>query len=217
MPDLQTDITLAIAPGCPHCPGLLQVMNELVKRGDIGSLQVVNIATVTDFAEQHHIRSVPWLKIGPFILTGVQSQAEIKQWLARAQSEHSIRDYIADKLTDGELDNVTAMVQQSPDALLQFLPLISDEQTNINVRLGMGAILEELAGNEILLVMQNGLQDLLGHSQARVRGDAAHFLSLLKNPAVINVLNVLQNDPDPEVREIASETITELQALETHH
>ncbi len=210
----QLEITLAIAPGCPHCPNVLQALGEMVKRGDIAAMRVINIAVEQEFTERHHIRSVPWLKIGPFILTGAHSQSEIKQWVEQANSEEGIRNYISSKLTDGELDTVTGMVQQSPDALLHFIPLIEDDKTNINVRLGIGAILEELAGQEILYALLPELLKLLKHSQARVRGDAAHFLSLLHNKTAIEALQQLHDDPDTEVREIAAESIESLEALD---
>lgn len=209
----QPEITLAIAPGCPHCPNLMQLLGEMVKQGELASMQVINIASANEFAEQHGIRSVPWMQIGPFILTGVHNKSEIRQWLERAGTETGIRDYINEQLTSGELATVTSMVQTSPDALRQFLPLMTDDKTNINVRLGIGAILEDLAGNTILLRLQDGLIDLLKHKQARVRGDAAHFLSLLQNPDVIPELKTLSNDTDPEVREIAQESVEELEGL----
>lgn len=210
----QHEIILAISPGCPHCPNVMQALGEMVKRGDIAAMRVINIASDQEFAKQHHIRSVPWLKIGPFVLTGAHTQSEIKNWLDKANSTEGYREYVSTMLSDGELATVSEMLQQNPATVLSFIPLIEDEETNINVRLGIGAILEELAGQTILLPLLPELVKLLHHSQTRVRADAAHFLSLLHSKTAINALQKLHNDPDAEVREIAAESIESLQALE---
>ena len=57
------------------------------------------------------------------------------------------------------------------------------------------------------------LRELLGHTDARVRGDAAHFLSFIKSTAAIEALNKCLNDPDEDVREIAAESLETLSSL----
>ena len=204
-------VTLAIAPGCPHCPGMMEILGQLVKKGDIASLQTVNIAVQQEFATNNEIRSVPWLKIGPFILQGLHTQQEISRWIERCQSETGIQDYFAELLSNGELATVSRAIQASPDIIHQLVPLISSDQTNINVRLGMAAILEELAGQTILENLLDDLVALLKHQQARVRGDAAHFLSFIPSARTIAALKAAANDPDDEVREIVEESLEELE------
>ena len=204
------EVSLAITPSCPHCPSMLEVLSQLVKKGDIASLHIINIATQTDFAASHHIRSVPWLKIGPFILQGLHSRQEIETWLARSQSEQGLTDYFTEMLSNGELETVSRAVNQTPDIIKLFIPLISSDETNINVRLGIGAILEDLAGSPQLLNLLEDLIQLLDHTDARVRGDAAHFLSFLKSTVAIEALQKCLTDPDADVREIAQESLDEL-------
>ena len=38
------DALLLLAPGCPHCPAVLEGLGALVKDGALGTLEVVNIA-----------------------------------------------------------------------------------------------------------------------------------------------------------------------------
>lgn len=207
------DITLAITPSCPHCPAMLEVLNQFVKNGDIGSLQIINIARRSDFAADNQIRSVPWLKIGPFILQGLYSPQEMKTWLTRSQSEQGMTEYFTELLSNGELETVSHALKQSPPIIKLFVPLISSDETNINVRLGMGAILEDLVGQTILENILDDLIELLNHKDSRVRGDAAHFLAFIKSSAAVEPLQKCLNDPDKEVREIAQESLETLAEL----
>ncbi|MCU7801111.1 MAG: thioredoxin family protein [gamma proteobacterium symbiont of Lucinoma myriamae] len=58
-------VKLFIAPGCPHCPNVLQALSELIKDGEIAEMEVSNMALVPEKAQELNIRSVPWIKIGP--------------------------------------------------------------------------------------------------------------------------------------------------------
>lgn len=208
------EVTLAMTPVCPHCPSMLEILSQAVKKGDIAVLHIVNIARQPDFAQRNGIRAVPWMKIGPFILSGLQSQREIHAWLERAGSEQGILDYFSEMLSGGELETVTSAIKQSPETIKSFIPLISSDETNINVRLGMAAILEELAGQAILENLLAGLLELLGHANARVRGDAAHFLSFINSPAAVEALRKCLTDPEADVREIAEESLQALSVMQ---
>lgn len=208
------DIVLAITPTCPHCPNVMQGLNELVKQGELASIQVINIAVDTEFAQDNQIRSVPWLKIGPFVLTGVLSKQAILDWIKKSRSDAGTMDYLIETLSNGELDVALQMVQQRPKAIDNFLGLIANDETNINVRLGIGAIIETLDDQTILQRLLPGLVQLLQHPQARVRGDAAHFLSFIQTRESIKALEQLKHDPDADVRDIVAETLETLMALE---
>lgn len=204
------EATLAITPVCPHCPGMMEVLGQLVKKGNISALHIINIAAQNEFAGKNEIRSVPWLRLGPFILQGLHTQEEIQSWIDRYQSDTGVEDYFTELLSNGELDTVGRAIKTSPEIIQQLIPLISSDETNINVRLGLGAILEDLAGQAILEILLKDLIQLLGHSNPRVRGDAAHFLSFIHSPDALTALQQRREETDPEVREIIEESIETL-------
>ena len=204
------EATLAITPVCPHCPGMMEVLGQLVKKGNISALHIINIAAQNEFAGKNEIRSVPWLRLGPFILQGLHTQQEIQSWIDRYQSDTGIEDYFTELLSNGELDTVARAIKTSPEIIQQLIPLISSDETNINVRLGLGAILEDLAGLAILDILLKDLIQLLSHSNPRVRGDAAHFLSFIHSPDALTALQQRSEETDPEVREIIEESIETL-------
>jgi len=54
------------------------------------------------------------------------------------------------------------------------------------------------------------LIDYLSDDDARVRGDACHYLSLTRDPAYIPHIEKLLSDESEEVREIAQDSLDEL-------
>ena len=62
------DALLLLTSQCPHCPTVLQGLGELVKKGLIGRLEVVNIVARPDIAKQYGVRKVPWFRLGEFEL-----------------------------------------------------------------------------------------------------------------------------------------------------
>ena len=77
---------------CPHCPSVLSSLSDLVKQGVISRLEVVNLEQRPEIARQWGVRSVPWVKIGPFELTGLHSKAELQSWAEQAGSEQGMKE-----------------------------------------------------------------------------------------------------------------------------
>ena len=79
----------------------------------------------------------------------------------------------------------------------------SHPNTKINVRIGIGVIMEEFEGTEILQGYVEQLGELSRHEHASVRADACHYLALTGSEIATDYLKVATNDENPEVREIA--------------
>ena len=104
-----------IATGCQHCPSVLQSLAELIKEGSIAELEVVNLQLSPDRAAELNVRSVPWVKIGPFELVGLRSKSELKQWIDRVNEPQAMADYYGELMTTGEMDKVIELVNKSPE------------------------------------------------------------------------------------------------------
>jgi len=204
------DALLFIATGCPHCPAVLAGVSELVKQGKIGRLEVVNIAVYPDAAEQHGVRGVPWLRLGPFELEGLRSSAELKQWAERAGTPAGLAEYFREQLDTGDLSRVLATVKREPAGLDALLLLLADPETALGVRVGIGAVMEEFAGSAALQERVPKLGELTHSQVAHVRGDAAHYLGLARDARAAAYLRPLVNDPETQVREIAQESLARL-------
>ena len=199
---------LLIATGCPHCQTVLQGLTELVKSGRLRRLEVINVGEQPDRARELGVRSVPWVCIGPFELGGLRTHAELQRWAERAYSQEGMSDYFRELLETGNLGKVGALIQKDPALIDAVMLLLSDPNTGIQVRLGIGAILEELQGTDILQRLIDPLAKLTKHSDARIRSDACHFLAQTHNAGALPVIKELLNDTDREVREVAEESLS---------
>ena len=205
------DAELLIAPGCPHCAGVLGALTTLIKEGRLGRLQVIDLGHYPDEAARRDARAVPWLRLGPFTLTGAHTTAELRDWATRAGSEQGRREAVETQLAQGELDAVIAACRTTPALCRQLLALAADLDTPFAVRVGVGAVFEDLGPDGLLGDLVEPIDRELAHSpHPQVRADAAHFLGLSRSLAARDALQRLAEDADAEVREIAAESLAEL-------
>lgn len=210
MPDTTPpDAFLAVSSHCPHCPALLASLSELVKRGVIGRWEVVNVEVHPDVARELGVRSVPWLRLGPYTLTGARSLGELELWAGRAQGlegrPEDLADAFHDLLKQGDLAQVLALLAERPERLAALLPIVANPEASLNVRLGAGAVFESHAGSAALVALIPALCGLAGHGDARIRADACYCLGLARHASARACLAACLDDPQAEVREIAAE------------
>lgn len=201
------DARLLIAPGCAHCPAVLEALSRLVKDGRIGRLEVVNIAVHPQVAEAAGARAVPWFTIGPFTLTGAHSATELGEWADRAADGTGLASYFSHLLETNRLPEVVGHIRSSPGSLEDLILLLGDLETPMAVRIGVGAVIEELAGSPILVEGVDALGALTRSDASQVRADACHYLGLTGSPDAAPFLRACLDDEDDEVSEIASESL----------
>ena len=90
------------------------------------------------------------------------------------------------------------------------MALAGDLETPFAVRIGVGAVLEDLASDGLLSEQVDDIADLAASPHAQVRADAAHFLGLTGSMHARAALEQLMADEDQQVREIADESIADL-------
>jgi len=120
-----------------------------------------------------------------------------------------LRAMIIDYMAKGFLDNIIDMFK-ADDSLFEFLPsMISDE--NMRVRLGTAALVESLAKDkqDALAEIIQPLADFLKSAEPQLRGDAAYILSLIKHPDSLKHLRLALNDPDPQVKSIVEDAVSD--------
>lgn len=204
------DALLLLTSSCPYCPTVLQGLSELVKSGLIGRLEVVNIGVRPEVAQQYGVRSVPWVRLGPFELEGLQSPAELKLWAERAGKPDGLAEYFRNLLKDGQLARVTGYIRRHGNAVVDLLNLLADPDVELTVRIGISAVFEELEGDAALNGAFDALVGLSRHQDAHIRADAAHLLSLTHRPDATPHLEALLNDSVADVAEIAREGLDRL-------
>ena len=198
---------LLIATGCQHCPLVLQALSELVKAGTLAELEVVNIQQKPERAKALNVRSVPWVKIGDFELLGLRSKEELQQWTERVGDPAMMGQYFEELMTSGEMQKVLQIVEDNPVYFSALLELMAGEKTSLSARIGVGALMEDFAGSDILKNNIDALGEYTKHKEARVRNDAVHYLGLSEDPAAEKYIRPLLDDADAEVREVAEEAL----------
>ncbi|MCW8956127.1 MAG: thioredoxin family protein [Gammaproteobacteria bacterium] len=199
-----------LATGCQHCPSVLQSLGELIKAGSIAELEVVNLQQSPERAVELNVRSVPWVKIGPFELVGMRTKTELKQWIERVNEPQAMADYYAELMTTGEIAKVIELVHKSPQSFAALVTLMADSETTLSVRIGVGAIIEEFAGSELLKQNIELLAQYTQDKDARIRNDACFYLGLSRDKAAEAHIRPLLESEDAETREIAEEALEEI-------
>lgn len=201
------DALLLISTHCPHCPAMLSSLADLVKQGAVGRFEAVNLEQHPEVGQALGVRSVPWLRIGRIELAGVHSKVELAEWAAKADSEAGMADWFHLLLKEGQLPRAQAAIEADPALLAAVLPIVGNVDASLNVRLGAGVLLENLAGTDTLRALLPRLGELSQHADARVRADACHYLGLAGDTAAKPWLDARTKDEDADVREIAAESL----------
>lgn len=204
------DAFLALGTHCPHCPAVLAGLSELVKQGLIGKLEVVNLDQRPETATELGIRGVPWVRIGPFELEGLRSPAELKNWAQRAGTTEGMADYFREVLSEGKLEQVSRIIDQDPTAMDALLHLLADPDTELQIRLGLSAVIEDYAGQPELQHITEKLGQLTRHDDARIRNDACYLLGLSGDRRALPYLKERLKDSNTDVRDTAEESLEEL-------
>ena len=204
-----TEAKLLIAPGCPHCATMMNLLGELLKEGRIGRLLMINISEQPDEAAKHNVRSVPWLKLGEMEFSGAHSRAELENAIDMSVSDDGQQRSFYEQLKSGRLDEVAALIESNKSLLPDLVALLKGKEVPMTVRIGVSAILESY--QEEPAVLNVILPDLLELSESQdetVRADACHFLFLEGSQAARNRLQQCLEDESAMVREIAEESHT---------
>jgi len=201
---------LLLSTRCPHCAAVLSHLGELVKAGEIERLEVINIEHRPQLAEALGVRSVPWMRLGPFELTGLRGLEELRRWAGAAGTPQGLADYLRELLKEGELAKANTLVEGEVDNLVRLVGLLGEPDIELSVRIGIGAIVEGLEEDPRLAAAAEPLARLTEAPEAAIRGDAAHLLSYTHSPRAEPLLRRLLSDIDPDVREIAAEGLARL-------
>ena len=201
------DVLMFVSHDCAHCTSVLKSMRMLLKGKRIASLEIINAAEKPEQAAAMGIRSVPWLRIGQFELEGLIAPDVLRQWVNHSLSPKGVQAYFMEMLTTGRRDKVETLIRNNPNSAEVLVELLVDPEVSMAVRIGMGAVLEELQGSGLTESMIPGLGNLLLNGESLIRVDACHFLTLIGGVAVTDYMKLCLEDVNADIREMAHETL----------
>jgi hypothetical protein len=202
---------LIISPGCPHCAPVLDALATMVKGGIVSSLEIINVSWHPEKAQELGVTSAPWCRIGIFEFTGRYSEEELRTWARLATTESGVSNYFAHLLETREMHKLIKTVKQHPNTLSDLLRLLEQLDVPMDIRIGVGAAIEELQEQNMLLPAIPKLIELTLSNHPQIRADACHYLGLTGSTDAIPVVQALLLDEDGEVKEIAAETMALLE------
>ncbi len=210
MTNYPPDALLFVTPSCPHCATVKLALHTLQQEGQVGNLRVVDASAQPELAQQYEVRTAPWLKLGVFTLTGAYSLGELRQWADWAHGEEGTAHYVAHLLSEGGYVQASAFIHANTLRLKPLLSIVADPSANLEVRLGVSALLESYAYSPALQALLPDLAELSRHADHRVRADACHLLGLSGSAAAKVYVEECLHDAHEEVREIAVDAMHNL-------
>ncbi|MGV6808534.1 MAG: HEAT repeat domain-containing protein [bacterium] len=204
--------TLLISTHCPHCASLLNSVNQLIKQGELAELRVINLHTAPELAQQFGVRSVPWVKIGSYELSGNQPLAALQQRIQWIRDQAGLVGQFDHLLSQAQAAKACELLHQQPEKMTAIMQLLADPATVLSTRIGIGVVMEDFAGSPSLREYIPQLGKLLSHTDARIRMDVAHYLSLTEDASVLRLLQQqLNHETHEEVREVIQDSLESLQ------
>ena len=208
---------LLIATGCRHCPVILKELTEKLKKGELASLKITNIAVENKRAEELNVRSVPWFSLSNknsfMIFSGEHSPKEVQQWLTSSQAENGMQEYIESFLGDGQLMTIVQAIQIKPEIFSHVLNMIKDEETSMDVRIGLDVLIENFSASEILQKYTAELKSIASSDNLRLKIDALHYIALTGDIKNKDFLQEKTKDSDVQVKDAAIEALETLEDL----
>jgi len=206
------ELLVLVAPGCPHCPHAVRAANSLAAAGGRVKTTIVDGFAFPELMERYSVRSVPVTLVdGELTLVGVVASEELVERIrARGETGFDLERFRS-WLDGGRFDDAAAEVVRGPGAGL-FLKVWQVSATSDRMALLLVAEQTLTAGPEALDGVVPALVELLGADDAALRGDTADLLGQIGHSAARGPLTALLDDPNPDVAEIAEESLESLRS-----
>ncbi len=208
------DAIMLLGTHCPHCPAVLKHLSELVKAGDLGRLNIINLEQRPDAAKKYGVRSVPWVKIGKYELTGAQDISALRQRIEWSINDSFLAGEFDYWLSEAQVEKAIEHINKAPESISAIVELLGDPATVLSTRIGIGVIMEEFTGSDMLKKLIPVFGELAKHEDRRIRTDALHYLGLTQSKDAVAVLkhylDTTDKNDDSETREVAEDSLDEL-------
>ena len=182
----------------------------MLKENALGKLEVINIHQHPEVAQQLNVRSVPWLKLGEFTLSGSYSLNELRDYIDFNNNEDGISKYIDHQLSEGQLSSLADEIQNHPHWLSSVIQLLADDDTSMQTRLGIDSLIEGLSGTDLLRDYTDDLGQLSKQVHVSRLADIIHYLGLTHSKKAIEFIKTHCDHENPDIRETCQDALEEI-------
>lgn len=210
----ETEITVFIAPTCPHCPAAVKIALDLALESDKVKATIIDSLAFPSLGEKYSLQSVP-LTVLPsgFSKIGVIPKAELIGHLRAIGTDDHEKDLFRSLVESGRHEEAAAKVCTAIGAQT-FLEWW--KKSVLNERIALVLVCEEALERDTrsLDSMVDTLINVTQDEDASLRGDTADLLGRIGHPKALSALKRLCKDENADVREIAEEALEELDELD---
>lgn len=210
------EVELFVMPGCPVCPQMERLFRQLQQEGLLERLEIIDITQNPQRAQQLGIRSAPSYLINGVLFSGMKPRSEIEALMKQNPTE-KWRSLLSEELAEGGMEVARQAVLEHEAAREALFDLLEDAQTPLVVRIGLSAILEEMAEQGLLEAYQSRLQRLVRHEDERIALDGLYYLSMLHTPEASETLTHIAENPQHPLHGQARELLQEQAESEPLH
>ncbi|MCG6946300.1 MAG: thioredoxin family protein [Deltaproteobacteria bacterium] len=210
-----TRFEVLMSPACPHCPTVVGLVNQLALASTYVEATIIDITLFPDYGQKYGIKAVPTVVIDEQDkLVGTISEELLVDRLANSDPSLFHPDSFRKIVKEGDAERLAGMMVADGDLYSGSLELLADPDWS--VRMGMMVVLEGVAERSPDLVQRAYpyILDLLEHEDDNQRGDTAYLLGLIGDASVMDRLEVLLNDANPQVAEVAFEAVQRIRERE---
>ena len=205
------ELLVFVGATCPHCPGAVRSANRLALASPLVTVSIVDVEQHSSLAQRFNVRAVPLTILdGELAVTGVVHPADLADRILSRGDEGHGRDLLLSLVEQGRFDEVAGRMRTGPGAA-HFVTLWKGSTTSLRIGLMM-AVEEALEADRAALDgLVTGLLPILPSEDPVLRGDTADLLGRIGHRAAAEALQALLDDPNPDVAEIASEALEEIE------
>lgn len=147
------------------------------------------------------------------IFSGDHSPKEIQQWILTAQTDQGMQKYIEEFLANGQLMTIAQAIRLNPEFFSSVVNMLKDEETSMNIRIGLDALIENFSASEILQQYSDEFKKIASANNVRLQIDALHYIALTGDRKNIEFLQNKTEDKDLQIKEAAIEALETLDDL----
>jgi len=189
------------------------VLASYLDTGQISALDIINIEQQALPDAFNFIRSVPVMVMADLPFVGNYSHDEINDWL-RLVGHHFTENYLQKNLIDGNLHFLISLLSRRTDLLASIIPLLKNDETGMQVRIGITAIVESFTKTAALHELVPAFKQLTTHHNINTATDALYYLSLAydsdsKDKTLHDFISRFLQHENAECRSIAEDFLDE--------